>query len=134
MHKSRLAGFIIDCQTDDADELKQAAEFWSQALGYNIRPADPTDPTEENYILLDTDPDEVHIELQKVAHPSRVHLDIEADDIDAEAERLEQLGAQRIEKIHTWWVMQAPSGQRFCIVRPQRADFEQKANQWGKHS
>ena len=31
MHKSRLAGFIIDCQTED---LEGAAAFWSQALGY----------------------------------------------------------------------------------------------------
>jgi hypothetical protein len=26
MHKSKLAGFIIDCQTDD---LERAADFWS---------------------------------------------------------------------------------------------------------
>jgi len=26
--------------------------------------------------------------------------------------------------------MQAPSGQRFCLVRPQRADFKEHANVW----
>ena len=31
MHKSKLAGFIIDCQTDD---LPTAARFWSRALGF----------------------------------------------------------------------------------------------------
>ena len=30
MHRSRLAGFIIDCQTDN---LEGAARFWSAALG-----------------------------------------------------------------------------------------------------
>ena len=30
MHRSRLAGFIIDCQTDD---LPAAASFWGGALG-----------------------------------------------------------------------------------------------------
>ena len=30
MHKSRLAGFIIDCRTTD---LHGAARFWSEALG-----------------------------------------------------------------------------------------------------
>ena len=30
MHKSRLAGIIIDCQTSDIDS---AADFWSKALG-----------------------------------------------------------------------------------------------------
>jgi hypothetical protein len=46
-----------------------------------------------------------------------VHLDIETDDVDAEAARLERLGARRVEKIKTWWVMEAPSGHRFCVVR-----------------
>ena len=30
MHKSQLAGFIIDCKTDDLD---LATEFWAKALG-----------------------------------------------------------------------------------------------------
>ena len=125
MHKSRLAGFIIDCKTDDLD---QATRFWSQALGYSIKHSD--NPEDQNYTLLDTGPDDIHIELQKVDHPSRVHLDIETDDIEAEVQRLEQLGARRVKQIRTWWVMQAPSGQRFCVVRPQRADFAEQANRW----
>jgi hypothetical protein len=71
-----------------------------------------------------------HIEVEKVEHESRVHLDIEADDIEAEVRRLEKLGARRIAKIRSWWVLEAPTGQRFCVVRPQRADFEEKANIW----
>jgi predicted enzyme related to lactoylglutathione lyase len=127
MHRSRLAGFIIDCQVDD---IGPAADFWSEALGYRRRQS--TDPADENYVLLETGPDELHIELQKVEHPSRVHLDIETDDIEAEVSRLEKLGAKRIEQVRTWWVMEAPSGQRFCVVRPQRADFSEKANRWEK--
>lgn len=68
--------------------------------------------------------------LQKVAHPSRVHLDIETDDVEAEAERLVRLGAKKIEKIQTWWVMEAPSGQRFCVIRQQRKPFGPHANLW----
>jgi hypothetical protein len=59
-----------------------------------------------------------------------VHLDIEADDIEAEVQRLEALGAQRVRQVHGWWVMQAPTGQRFCVVRPQNKGFEQEANVW----
>lgn len=125
MHRSRLAGFIIDCQTDD---LTSATEFWSEALGYKTRSS--ADPSDENYALLDTGPDELHIELQKVDHPSRVHIDIETDDIEAEVRRLEKLGATRIKQVRTWWVMQAPSGQRFCVVQPQREDFTAQSNQW----
>lgn len=126
MHRSRLAGFIIDCHTDDLDS---AAEFWSEALGYRAKRS--TDPAEGNYVLLETGPNEPHIELQSVDHPSRVHLDIEADDIDAEVARLERLGAKRVKQVRNWCVMQAPTGHRFCVVRPQRADFIDAANEWG---
>ncbi len=72
----------------------------------------------------------LHIEVQAVSHPSRVHLDIETNDIEAEVKRLEKLGAKRIEAIHTWWVMEAPTGQRFCVVRASSAEFEAKASAW----
>jgi predicted enzyme related to lactoylglutathione lyase len=124
MHKSRLAGFILDCQTGD---LEAAAKFWSRALGYEVMPAIPD---AEAYRQLDTGPTGLHIEVQKVDHPSRAHIDIETDDIEAEASRLEKLGAKRIQKIRTWLVMEAPTGQRFCLVRPQRADFVDAANKW----
>ena len=126
MHKSRLAGFIIDCRTDD---LEAATRFWSAALGLPAKPGAPVDPL---YRTLDTAPDEVHLEVQQVTHPSRVHLDIETDDIEAEVRRLEALGARRVEQIRTWWVMEAPTGQRFCVVRPQRPHFAEQANRWDR--
>jgi predicted enzyme related to lactoylglutathione lyase len=125
MHKSQLAGFIIDCQTDDID---RAAAFWSAALGLKAE-VDP-DPDELDYRHLETRPEEMHIEVQKVDHASRVHLDIETDDIGAEVARLEQLGARRIADIRRWVVMEAPTGQRFCVVNPQAANFNETANRW----
>jgi predicted enzyme related to lactoylglutathione lyase len=127
VHKSQLGGFIIDCRTDDLD---QAARFWSQALGYVLRPSSSAD--DPGYKLLDTPPNDLHIEVQKVDHPSRVHLDIEADDVEAEVKRLEKLGAKRISQVRTWWVMEAPTGQRFCVIRAQRADFAANANTWSE--
>jgi predicted enzyme related to lactoylglutathione lyase len=124
MHKSRLAGFIIDCNTPDLDA---AAAFWSQALGY---PLGQFEGDQGIYRHLDTGPTGVHVEVQKVEHPSRVHLDIETDDIEAEATRLEGLGAKKVQRLARWWIMEAPTGQRFCIVHPQRADFAEKANHW----
>jgi len=35
MHRSRLSSFVIDCKTD---EVAEAAEFWSAALGRKIKP------------------------------------------------------------------------------------------------
>jgi predicted enzyme related to lactoylglutathione lyase len=125
MHKSRLAGFIIDCRTEN---LEQAATFWSGALGYELKDAS-AEPT-STYRQLETGPNGLHIEVQQVSHESRVHLDIESDDIEAEVQRLEALGAKRLQQINTWWVMEAPTGQRFCVVRVQRADFAQGANVW----
>jgi hypothetical protein len=112
MHRSRLAGFSIDCQ--DAD-LPAAATFWSQALGLDDLGADG--PT---YFRLDGGARDLEVEVQRVGHPSRVHLDIESDDVEAEVARLERLGARRVEKVQTWWVLEAPTGQRFCVIQAKK--------------
>ncbi|MGH8166274.1 MAG: VOC family protein, partial [Woeseiaceae bacterium] len=110
MHKSRLAGFIIDCETDDLDA---AAEFWSNALGAPRRSVSAA--SEGRYVGLDVAPVDLHVEVQIVDHPSRVHLDIESDDIEAETRRLVALGAKKIGDVADWRIMEAPTGQRFCI-------------------
>jgi predicted enzyme related to lactoylglutathione lyase len=124
VHKSKLAGFIIDCQTED---LPAAAEFWSRALGLPTR---QLGAGEEAYVGLDAAPLGLHVEVQRVDHESRVHLDIETDDIEAEVARLEALGARRVEQTKSWWVMQAPTGQHFCVVRATSPRFEASANPW----
>ncbi len=91
MHQSCLCALLIDCKTDDVDA---AARFWAQALD---RPIDPLHPgTRGNYRLLETPPDEPIVQIQivqieKVAHESRVHLDIETDDIPARGSKECQL-------------------------------------------
>jgi predicted enzyme related to lactoylglutathione lyase len=125
-HRSRLAGFIIDCQTDDLDA---AADFWSRALGATIADRDAGDDTAQ-YQMFGNTPGDLHIEVQKVEHPSRVHLDIEADDVDAEAARLEALGARKIGFVKRWWVMEAPTGQRFCIVKMKHPEQGATPNEW----
>lgn len=113
MHHSRLCNLVIDCQ---AEELAPHLEFWSRALGKPVANAD--EDGDGKYAVLGTEADELAILLQRVEHPSRVHLDIETDDLEAEAKRLEALGARRIGFVHgRWWVMEAPSGHRFCVVQ-----------------
>ena len=63
-------------------------------------------------------------------HEPRVHLDIETDDLDAEVARLEALGAQRVSFVRRWWVMQAPTGHRFCVVRQQPGKTGIVQNRW----
>jgi predicted enzyme related to lactoylglutathione lyase len=125
MHKSRLAGFIIDCKTSN---LEEAAQFWSAALGYPLRAQE--EEGSASYREMLTGVNGLHIEVQSVTHDSRLHLDIETDDIEAEVRRLEKLGAKKVQRFPRWWVMEAPTGQRFCVVRPQRSDFTELANRW----
>ena len=121
MHKSRLCAFGIDCEGTEPDV---AAAFWSAALG---RPVTETDGA---YAALEDRAGQPIVFVQRVDHPSRVHLDIETDDVEAEVARLEALGAMRLEKVHTWWVMESPTGQRFCVVRPQRGPLGPDATEW----
>jgi Glyoxalase-like domain len=125
MHHSRLCAILIDCNAPDVDG---AARFWGQALG---RPVDMTHRgSRGNYRMLETPADEPIVQVQRVEHPSRVHLDIETDDIAAEVVRLTRLGASVVERLERWVVMEAPTGQRFCVVRVQRPGFPKNANRW----
>jgi len=72
--------------------------------------------------MLETPPDEPIVEIQRLDHESRVHRDIETDDIPAEVGRLEELGARVVDRLERWVVMQAPVGQRLCVVRIQRPE------------
>ena len=123
MHKSRLGVLVIDCKTDDTGD---AAAFWSAALGYPISDHQPDD----RYVALESPEGELRALVQRVDHDSRIHLDVETDDNEAEARRLEALGAKRIAEIKGWIVMEAPSGHRFCLVGPQRSDFKERARSW----
>ena len=124
-HKSRLSTFVIDCKGDD---VEAAARFWSAALGRDLRPAEAAEP---RYRELTTVPGEPLVFVQHVEHDSRVHLDIESDDLEAEVKRLEALGARRVGFVRRWWVMEAPTGQRFCVVNPQRkGELEVNGNEW----
>ncbi len=125
MHKSRLGALIVDCQTGD---LFRDSDFWSAALGMSAELRG--DQQNEKYVRFEGKPGEVQVLLQKVDHPSRVHIDIETDDMEAEVKRLEGLGAVVVARLEKWIVLEAPSGHRFCVIGPVRAGFEENANTW----
>ncbi|MFC4539419.1 VOC family protein [Chromohalobacter sarecensis] len=126
MHKSRLQALVIDCGTD---QLDGDAAFWGAALGCKVFSYN-AEPEDENYRGLEVDPSQPLMLVQKVSHPSRVHLDIETDDIDAEVARLGRLGAKKVGQVRDFSILEAPSGHRFCVVPVQRPDFYEKANIW----
>ena len=121
MHRSRLCAVVIDCEGED---LERASRFWSAALGR------PEVEREGKYVGLRDRTGEPMVLVQAVDHPSRVHLDIESDDVEAEVARLEALGAKRVAKVKTWQVLEAPTGHRFCVVRPQRGTISEHASVW----
>ena len=121
MHKSRLGTIVVDCNTDD---LAREVDFWGPALGSSPGRSD------ERYTWLKGRDEEVKVILQKVDHPSHVHIDIETDDIEAEVKRLKSLGATIVERMERWVVMEAPSKHRFCVIGPTRPDFDANANLW----
>ena len=108
-------GLVLDCA--DPERL---AEFWAPALGYvNLGMAGA-------YAVLFPDGRPgPKLLLQKVSEPktikNRMHLDIEAPDIEAEATRLQALGARRVQRDHihehgsTWILMADPEGNEFCV-------------------
>jgi hypothetical protein len=124
MHQSRLGAIVIDCH--EPDDLQALADFWCGALGLSVSPDQPDD----RYVALTSPQGEARVIIQRVEHESRVHLDIETDDKDAEAKRLIALGAKPVGKVKSWHVLEAPSGHRFCLIGPGRAGFREKANRW----
>ncbi|WP_347311532.1 VOC family protein [Defluviimonas sp. SAOS-178_SWC] len=122
-HRSRIGVVCIDCKTDD---LTEAVGFWSAMLG---RKGEIDE--RGKYAVFDDHTGYPRVLLQAVDHEPRVHLDIETDDRDAECERLKALGAKEVARIKTWIVMEAPTGHRFCLVRPQGDDFPGNAKEFG---
>jgi predicted enzyme related to lactoylglutathione lyase len=128
-HRSKLSQIVID-----GADLHAALAFWAGALGLPMATARIEDP----YATLG-DIGGLHIVVQRVPEPktakSRVHLDIETDDIEAEVQRLEALGARRMEQHEDWWVMQDPGGNEFCVFGPRlSADFPADARMWDEQA
>ena len=114
-HKARVE-LVLDCA-----EPKTLGAFWREALHYrdyysdaNLSVLVPKDEGMGSPLLLQCVP-------EPKAGKNRMHLDIVVDDIDAEVERLHELGAQRIDRGvqsfgGTRWVrMSDPERNEFCV-------------------
>jgi len=126
VHRSRLTAALFDVAAGDFDA---EADFWAAALGLAAR-RDPVDP---DYVEFEGTSSGLELMVQRVGDGTapRVHLDIETDDVEAEVQRLEALGATRREQVKTWWVMADPAGLLFCVVRVQQPElFEAGAVTW----
>jgi hypothetical protein len=124
-HHSGLVALVLDCRVDSLDV---GLDFWSQALERGVASRDQDG--DGKYGELETSADEPYLLLQKVSHDPRVHLDIQADNQVAEVARLEALGAKKVRFLKRWWVLEAPTGHRFCVVRQQPDKPGLLSNAW----
>jgi len=113
-HRSRLSTIVIDCLDP---HYEACVAFWAEALGAE-RPRTPR--ADQRYTTLKGAVDGLIVLVQRVERDPGVHLDIETDSVVAESARLEAAGASRRRKVDTWWVMQDPGGNAFCVIRQQR--------------
>jgi predicted enzyme related to lactoylglutathione lyase len=117
-HRSRLAHFVID-----VDDLDRGVEFWSAALDATEEPLLPQ--SRHVYRRLRLPDSDVRILLQRTddpkSHKERMHLDLETDDVEAEVQRLEALGATRWdhqqERGFDFWVLRDPWDNEFCVLQ-----------------
>jgi hypothetical protein len=125
---ARLHDVVIDCR-----HPASLARFWAAALdGYAVAPYDEAererlrangidDPEDDPSVLVEAGPDVVpRLFLTLVPEPktvkNRVHLDLRAEDVEAEVQRLIGLGAREVGRSEDWVLMVDPEGNEFDVL------------------
>src|SRR5580658_8327511 len=124
-HYSRLSKTVIDVPSAEHD---REVSFWSAALGQHLKQGEHF-PEYHGVALHGHD---FGLLIQRLGQgPARVHLDIHTDDLEAEVARLEQLGAERVQRVQAWQLMRDPAGLMFCVVPdPPGTLNEGNAHRW----
>ena len=106
----------------DAHNPSQLAQFWAEALHRSV-----ADGTTDQFAAIVADDDPAHGPLLMFHHvpegkivKNRVHLDLKSADIQAEADRLTNLGAQQVRCLSDngdrWISFTDPEGNEFDLV------------------
>ena len=116
---------MIKYMTFDCHGPKSLVRFWCAALEYETVNWDEYDAA----VALPSDGLLPRLAFIKVPEgktiKNRLHLDIEPSGttMEAEVERLVELGANRIEQFDEpsgiWTVMADPEGNEFCVAQPE---------------
>ena len=93
------------------------ARWWADQLG-----GEANDQTGGFFVIVSGGP--VQMAFQKVDDPTpgknRIHVDLSADDLDAEVERLLAAGAGLVERRSVgsfrWVTLSDPDGNEFCVA------------------
>jgi hypothetical protein len=124
-HYSRLSKIVIDVPPADHD---RELAFWSAAAGQPLTRFG-AHPEYHGAVLPGL---EVGLLIQRLGDgPGRVHLDIHTGDLAAEVARLEELGAERVQQVHSWWILRDPAGLPFCVIpEPTGSLSDSNAQRW----
>ena len=116
-----LSTIVIDCANPAG-----LGRFWCAATGYVTLHEDdePLDP-DDTWVKIGPKDGGTAMAFQRVPEPktvkNRVHVDFLTDDEEAEAARLEGLGARRLwvseNPDDIFIVLGDPEGNEFCLVR-----------------
>ena len=121
MHRSRIGLVLID---HDPEHFEPSLTFWAGVQGAS--------PVRDGRFASVGEVGTLGLEVQRLDEgASRIHLDIETDDVRAEVARIEGLGATLVEDRGSWVVMADPGGVVFCVVGVQTGDrFTEDALEW----
>ena len=110
----------IDCVLIDCVDLDVMTAFWCEALGLEHVWTGPSG----GHLLVAADGSGTRLGLMPADSgktvKNRVHFDLRPHDQHAEVQRLEGLGARRVDIGQTgvtWVVMADPEGNEFCVLR-----------------
>ena len=122
-----LGDLVFDCR-----HPASLARFWAAALdGYRVAPYDEAELDRLRAMGVDDPEDDPSVLVEpgsgggprlwftRVPEPktvkNRVHLDLRAPDVDAEAARLVALGARELARVRDWVVLADPEDGEFCV-------------------
>ena len=121
----KIGSVVIDCK--DFDTM---SAFWQEALHYV-----PKRPPEKGWVVLkDPTGGSPNVSLNQKDRPMldskkpewrlsdkiRMHLDLYAEDQEAEVERLLKLGAKIVHRPgrgHDYVILSDPEGNHFCVIQ-----------------
>jgi hypothetical protein len=115
----------------DSRHPASIARFWAAALdGYEVAPYDAAelarlrgqgilDPEDDPNVLVEAPGGQPRIFFQLVPErktvKNRVHLDLRCDCVEAELERLKELGASVAAEYGDHLILRDPEGNEFCL-------------------
>jgi hypothetical protein len=120
----------------DSRHPASIARFWAAALDdYQVAPYDEEelarlrgegilDPEDDPTVLVEGPAGQPRLFFQRVteqkAVKNRVHLDLRCDSVEAELERLTELGASLAAEYSDHLTLRDPEGNEFCLSKRQR--------------